>query len=77
MALSNEVRRLQQKWSSGGGGWPKRLEWIEIHNMRGWTGQKVEFKFPIVAIVGENGSGKSSIIGYRFRIGLFSADLLG
>lgn len=62
MTLSNEVRRLQAKWNGGGGGWPKRLEWIEIHNMRGWTGQRVEFRFPIAAIVGENGSGKSSLI---------------
>jgi predicted ATPase len=61
MAISNEMRRLQARWNSGGG-WPKRLEALEINNIRGWKGQKVEFKFPIVAIVGENGSGKSSII---------------
>lgn len=61
MALSNEMRRLQAKWNSGGG-WPKRLETIEINNVRGWNSQRIDFKFPIVAIVGENGSGKSTVI---------------
>ena len=30
--------------------------------MRGWEGQRLEFKFPIVAVVGENGSGKSTVL---------------
>jgi predicted ATPase len=58
---SNEMRRLQAKWNSGGG-WPKRLESIEINNIRGWKSQRIDFKFPMCAIVGENGSGKSTII---------------
>lgn len=29
---------------------------------RTWTGQRVLFDFPIVAIVGENGSGKSRLL---------------
>lgn len=64
MALSSEVRRLANKWDTrgDGNGWPKFLEWIEINNVRGWEGQKIEFPFPIVAIVGENGSGKSTIL---------------
>lgn len=61
MALSNEVRRLERSWSNETA-WPKRLEWLEIRKLRGWTGQRIEFQFPIVAISGENGSGKSSII---------------
>jgi predicted ATPase len=61
MALSDAVRRLDRKWSSGNG-WPKRLEWIEVNKIRGWTGQRVPFDFPIVAIVGENGSGKSTLL---------------
>lgn len=61
MPLSSEMRRLQSKWSSGGG-WPKRLESLEINNIRGWRNQRVDFKFPIVALAGENGSGKSTII---------------
>lgn len=61
MALSNEMRRLETKWLTGNG-WPKRLEWLEIKNLRGWSGQRIPFNFPIVAIVGENGSGKSTIL---------------
>jgi len=61
MALSNQMRRLLATWHSGGA-WPKRLEWIEIRNIRGWTGQRITFRFPIVAVVGENGTGKSTVI---------------
>lgn len=61
MSLSTEVRRLARSWQNETA-WPKRLEWIEIRGLRGWTGQRVEFQFPIVALSGENGSGKSSII---------------
>jgi len=55
------MRLLQSRWN-GNQGWPKRLEWIEIKGLRGWVGQRVEFQFPITAIVGENGVGKSSIL---------------
>src|ERR1700735_206740 len=61
MALSNEMRRLETKWQTANG-WPKRLEWLEIKNDRGWSGQRIPFNFPIIAIVGENGSGKSTIL---------------
>jgi predicted ATPase len=59
--MSKEVRKLINKWNSGDS-WPKRLEWIEIQNIRGWTKQRIDFNFPFVAIVGENGSGKSTIL---------------
>lgn len=61
VAFSDAIRKLDRKWSSGNG-WPKRLEWIEVKGIRGWTGQRVPFDFPIVAIVGENGSGKSTLL---------------
>jgi predicted ATPase len=61
MALATEMRRLQNKWSTAAG-WPKRLEWLEISGIRGWTGQRLDFLFPITALVGENGSGKSTIL---------------
>ncbi|MFL9503207.1 ATP-dependent nuclease [Rhodopseudomonas palustris] len=35
---------------------------VSIDGLRGWTGQSVEFNFPVVAIVGENGSGKSTLL---------------
>lgn len=61
MALSREIRRLERSWQNETA-WPKRLDWIEIDNIRGWSGQRIKFPFPIVAISGENGSGKSTII---------------
>ena len=61
MSLSSAMRRLQNKWDTGAS-WPKRLEWVEIHGIRGWTGQRIDFQFPIVALVGENGSGKSTVL---------------
>ena len=61
MGLSTEMRRLENKWQNNAG-WPKRLEYIEINGIRGWTGQRIDFLFPIVAIVGENGAGKSTAI---------------
>ena len=61
VALSMDMRRLINKWSTGAG-WPKRLEWLEITGIRGWSGQRIDFQFPIVALVGENGSGKSTVL---------------
>lgn len=71
MPISKEMRRLQKAWETNTK-WPKRLEWLEIENIRGWSGQRVDFSFPIVAIVGENGSGKSTLlqasaVAYRSR----------
>jgi predicted ATPase len=61
MPFAAEMRRLQNKWRTGTG-WPKRLEWLEINGLRGWVGQHVDFAFPIVAVVGENGAGKSTVL---------------
>ncbi len=61
MALSKEVRRLERAWQNETA-WPKRLDWVAIKGIRGWDGQRIKFPFPIVAISGENGSGKSTII---------------
>lgn len=55
------MERLFDKWQDKSQ-WPKRLDSIEISGLRGWTGHRIEFGFPIVAIVGENGSGKSTIL---------------
>ena len=61
MTVSRQMRLLQNKWQANTG-WPKRLEWMELNGIRGWTGQRIDFRFPIMAICGENGSGKSTII---------------
>ena len=61
MAVSREIRLLQNRWLAGNA-WPQRLEWIEIEGIRGWTGQRIDLvSFPMVAIVGENGAGKSTV----------------
>jgi predicted ATPase len=44
------------------GQWAQFLQMIQIAGLRGWSGQAVEFSFPVVAIVGENGSGKSTLM---------------
>lgn len=59
--ISREMRRLQAKWATGTG-WPKRLDWIEIDGIRGWEGQRFDLRFPIMAVVGENGAGKSTVL---------------
>jgi ABC-type dipeptide/oligopeptide/nickel transport system ATPase component len=61
MATSGEIRRLTKRWESNLG-WPKRLESIQLSGLRGWTGQRFDLKYPIVAIVGENGVGKSTLL---------------
>ena len=61
MALSDEMRKLEAKWTTGNR-WPQFLEWLEIRRIRGWEEQRLQLRFPIVAIVGENGSGKSTIL---------------
>jgi energy-coupling factor transporter ATP-binding protein EcfA2 len=33
-----------------------------MKNLRGWTGQRIDLKYPIVAVVGENGVGKSTVL---------------
>jgi predicted ATPase len=35
---------------------------VEIKGLRGWTGQALNFNFPVVAVVGENGTGKSTCL---------------
>jgi predicted ATPase len=61
MPDSKEMRRLTAKWSTGTG-WPKRLDWIQIDKIRGWNNERVDLRYPITAIVGENGVGKSTVL---------------
>ena len=59
--LSRQMQKLQSKWQAHTS-WPLQLEWLRIQGLRGWTGQRLDFTFPLVAIVGENGTGKSTIL---------------
>ncbi|WAJ44605.1 AAA family ATPase [Mycobacterium sp. Aquia_216] len=57
--------KLTDAWDSarhGNGGWPQFLSGIEVAGLRGWNGELVEFRYPVVAIAGVNGAGKSTIL---------------
>lgn len=56
----SEIVRIRDQFQ--GGQWPQFLERVDINGLRGWQGQVVQFKFPVVAIVGENGAGKSTVL---------------
>lgn len=58
--IMNEISRIRQQFQSGQ--WPQFVEHIEIHNIRSWKGQGINFMYPITAIVGENGTGKSTVL---------------
>lgn len=57
---SQEIQRIRDQYL--GGLWPQFLERVEISGLRGWKGQSVQFRFPVTAIVGENGTGKSTVL---------------
>src|ERR1700687_5156767 len=61
MPESKEMKRLTARWSTGAG-WPRRLDWIEIGGVRGWQKERIELRYPIMASVGENGAGKSTVL---------------
>lgn len=57
--------KMTSDWASARNtstGWPQFLEAVYIDGVRGWDKQWVEFRFPVVAIAGENGSGKSTVL---------------
>lgn len=63
-----------RQFDHGNGEWKQFLDSIKIENIHGWEGQELSFKFPVVAIVGENGIGKSTylkaaICAYKNKIG--------
>jgi predicted ATPase len=61
MPESTEIRRLTAKWRAGAA-WPKRLEWVKIRGLRGWSDKRFDFGYPIMAVTGENGVGKSTVL---------------
>lgn len=60
----NEITQIMNKFRNGSSNseWKNFIESIKITNIHGWTGQEVQFRFPVVAIVGENGIGKSTFL---------------
>lgn len=57
---SSEISKIGDQFKAGQ--WPQFLETVEISGLRGWSGQTVNFTFPVVAVVGENGTGKSTLL---------------
>jgi predicted ATPase len=57
---SSEITKIRDQFLAGQ--WPQYLESVNITGLRSWQGQGVQFNFPVVAIVGENGTGKSTVL---------------
>ncbi|BAZ29432.1 hypothetical protein NIES4074_18780 [Cylindrospermum sp. NIES-4074] len=55
-----EIEKIRQQHLAGQ--WPKFLDSVSIDGLRGWSGQSIRFPFPVTAIVGENGTGKSTFL---------------
>lgn len=53
-ALADRVRR---------GSYSKYLKIVRLNKVRGFTGAQVTFDFPVTALVGPNGGGKSTVLG--------------
>jgi len=56
----DEINDLRRQFRDGQ--WKQFIRSITLTNLRGWSGQTVNFNFPVVAIVGENGIGKSTFL---------------
>lgn len=58
-----EIQEIMRQFDHGNGNqWMQFINSITINNIHGWSGQEIKFRFPIVAIVGENGIGKSTFL---------------
>lgn len=55
-----EIARLKQKFATNG--FPQFAKSIEIDGLRGFSNLNIDFSFPVFALVGENGSGKTTIL---------------
>jgi predicted ATP-dependent endonuclease of OLD family len=58
--MHREIQQIRAKRLNAP--WPKYLRSVVITGLRGWNGQEVRFDFPVLAIAGENGSGKSTVL---------------
>ncbi|MEV0649779.1 AAA family ATPase [Phytomonospora sp. NPDC050363] len=59
------LKALADSWNSNrhtSKGWPQFLHSVQISGLRGWQDEVVRFQFPVVAIAGENGAGKSTVL---------------
>jgi predicted ATPase len=56
----NEINDIRRQFQNGN--WRKFINSVTISKIRGWDNRSVRFMFPICALVGENGTGKSTIL---------------
>lgn len=57
-----EIEQIFRQFNHGNGEWKQFIKTIKIANIHGWTGEEMHFDFPVVAVVGENGIGKSTFL---------------
>lgn len=57
-----EIQEIMRQFNQGNGEWKQFIKSIKIDKIHGWTNQEMFFKFPVVAVVGENGIGKSTFL---------------
>ena len=61
MMLSPEVTKIREKLNTVG--WPKLIQSLSVDKIHGFSGnQRLELRFPVCVIVGENGTGKSTFL---------------
>ncbi len=60
----DEIKNIMRQFRHGAmdSEWKQFIKSIKISNIHGWTGQELMLNFPVVAIVGENGIGKSTFL---------------
>ena len=58
----SDIQEIFKQFNQGAGEWKQFIKRIKITNIHGWEGQEVVFNYPVVAIVGENGIGKSTFL---------------
>lgn len=56
------IQEIMRDFAHGTGKWQHFINSVKISNIHGWNNQEMFFRFPVVAIVGENGIGKSTFL---------------
>lgn len=57
--------KLTDAWDTlrhAGSGWPFFLSAVRVNGLRVWQDETVEFRYPVVAVAGVNGAGKSTVL---------------